>query len=163
MNALTEEMYLSGAPVDGLGVANLVAHTLLHRGHRVAEGRDHPEGPLGRGAWCCLGYSEPDAGSDVAACATKAVRDGDEWVVDGQKMFTTLAHESQYVFLLARTNTEVAKHKGLTMFVVPMDTAGHQRHPGPHHGRRAHQHHLVRRRAGRRTATGSARSTVAGR
>jgi len=72
----------------------------------------------------CLGYSEPDAGSDVAACATRALRDGDEWVVNGQKMFTTMAHEAQYVFLLTRTNTTVAKHKGLTMFVVPMDQAG---------------------------------------
>jgi alkylation response protein AidB-like acyl-CoA dehydrogenase len=73
---------------------------------------------------CCLGYSEPDAGSDVAACATRAVRDGDQWTINGQKMFTTLAHEADYVFLLARTNTEVAKHKGLTMFVVPMDQPG---------------------------------------
>ena len=52
------------------------------------------------------------------------MRDGDEWTITGQKMFTTLAHEAHYVFLLTRTNTEVAKHKGLTMFVVPMDTAG---------------------------------------
>ena len=60
----------------------------------------------------------------MAACATRAERDGDEWVINGQKMFTTLAHEAQYVFLLTRTNTDVAKHKGLTMFVVPMDTPG---------------------------------------
>ena len=73
---------------------------------------------------CCLGYSEPDAGSDVAAVATTAVRDGDEWVINGQKMFTTMAHEAHYVFLLARTNPDVAKHKGLTMFLVPMDTPG---------------------------------------
>ncbi len=52
------------------------------------------------------------------------MRDGDEWVINGQKMFTTLAHEAQYVFLLTRTNLDVAKHKGLTMFVVPMDTPG---------------------------------------
>ncbi|WCO66170.1 acyl-CoA dehydrogenase [Iamia majanohamensis] len=123
MNALTEEMYLSGAPVDGLGVATLVAHTLLHEGTDWQKGEIIPKVLSGE-VMICLGYSEPDAGSDVAACATKAVRDGDEWVVNGQKMFTTLAHESQYVFLLARTNTEVAKHKGLTMFVVPMDQAG---------------------------------------
>ena len=73
---------------------------------------------------CCLGYSEPDAGSDVAAVATKAVRDGDHWVIDGQKMFTTMAHEAHYVFLLARSNPDVPKHKGLTMFLVPMDTPG---------------------------------------
>ncbi len=73
---------------------------------------------------CCLGYSEPDAGSDVAAVATKAVRDGDDWVIDGQKMFTTMAHEAHYVFLLARSNPDAPKHKGLTMFLVPMDTPG---------------------------------------
>ncbi len=123
MNALTEEMYLSGAPVDGLGVAGLVAHTLLIDGTDWQKTTIIPE-ILSGAALCCLGYSEPDAGSDVAACATRAVRDGDTWTINGQKMFTTLAHEAQYVFLLTRTNTEVAKHKGLTMFVVPMDTPG---------------------------------------
>ena len=123
MNALTEEMYLSGAPVDGLGVAGLVAHTLLIDGTDWQKRTIIPEILSGE-ALCCLGYSEPDAGSDVAACTTKAVRDGDEWTITGQKMFTTLAHEASYVFLLTRTNTEVAKHKGLTMFVVPMDTPG---------------------------------------
>jgi alkylation response protein AidB-like acyl-CoA dehydrogenase len=73
---------------------------------------------------CCLGYSEPDAGSDVAAVATRAVRDGEHWVIDGQKMFTTMAHEAHYVFLLARSNPDAPKHKGLTMFLVPMDTPG---------------------------------------
>ncbi|HMS89822.1 MAG TPA: acyl-CoA dehydrogenase [Acidimicrobiales bacterium] len=123
MNALTEEMYLSGAPVDGLGVASLVAHTLLIDGTEWQKQTIIPEILSGQ-AMCCLGYSEPDAGSDVASVATKAVRDGDEWTITGQKMFTTLAHEAHYVFLLTRTNTEVAKHKGLTMFVVPMDTPG---------------------------------------
>jgi alkylation response protein AidB-like acyl-CoA dehydrogenase len=123
MNALTEEMYLSGAPVDGLGVAGLVAHTLLIDGTDWQKRTIIPEILSGQ-AMCCLGYSEPDAGSDVAACTTKAVHDGDAWTITGQKMFTTLAHEAQYVFLLTRTNTEVAKHKGLTMFVVPMETEG---------------------------------------
>jgi len=123
MNALTEEMYLSGAPVDGLGVAALVAQALLIDGSDWQKQTIVP-GILSGDVMCCLGYSEPDAGSDVAACATRAARDGDEWVINGQKMFTTLAHEAQYVFLLTRTNTEVAKHKGLTMFVVPMDSPG---------------------------------------
>jgi alkylation response protein AidB-like acyl-CoA dehydrogenase len=73
---------------------------------------------------CCLGYSEPDAGSDVAAVSTKAVRDGDHWVIEGQKMFTTMAHEAHYVFLLARTDPDAPKHKGLTKFLVPIDTPG---------------------------------------
>jgi hypothetical protein len=117
-------MYLSGAPVDGLGIASLVAHTLLIDGTEWQKATIIPEVLAGE-ALCCLGYSEPDAGSDVAACATRAVRaDDGGWVINGQKMFTTLAHESKYVFLLTRTNTEVAKHRGLTMFVVPMDTPG---------------------------------------
>jgi alkylation response protein AidB-like acyl-CoA dehydrogenase len=123
MNSLSEEMYFSGAPVDGLGVASLVAHTLLIDGTEWQKQTIIPEILSGQ-AMCCLGYSEPDAGSDVASVTTKATRDGDEWTITGQKMFTTLAHEAHYVFLLTRTNTEVAKHKGLTMFVVPMD------HPG---------------------------------
>jgi alkylation response protein AidB-like acyl-CoA dehydrogenase len=123
MNSLSEEMYFSGAPVDGLGVASLVAHTLLIDGTDWQKQTIIPEILSGK-AMCCLGYSEPDAGSDVASVTTKAVRDGDQWTINGQKMFTTLAHEAHYVFLLARTNTEVAKHKGLTMFVVPMDQPG---------------------------------------
>lgn len=123
MNALSEDMYLSGAPVDGLGVASLVAHTILIDGTEWQKETIVPEIIRGE-AMCCLGYSEPDAGSDVASVVTRAVRDGDEWTINGQKMFTTLAHEAHYVFLLARTNTEVAKHRGLTMFIVPMDVDG---------------------------------------
>jgi alkylation response protein AidB-like acyl-CoA dehydrogenase len=123
MNVLSEEMYLSGAPVDGIGVASLVAHTILLEGSEWQKATVIPQIISGE-VICCLGYSEPESGSDVAACATRAVRDGDTWTIDGSKMFTTLAHEAGYVFLLTRTNTEVAKHKGLTMFVVPMDTPG---------------------------------------
>jgi alkylation response protein AidB-like acyl-CoA dehydrogenase len=123
MNVLSEEMYLSGAPVDGIGVASLVAHTILLEGTEWQKTTIVPEILSGE-AICCLGYSEPESGSDVAACATRAVRDGDDWVIDGSKMFTTLAHEARYVFLLTRTNPDVPKHKGLTMFIVPMDTPG---------------------------------------
>jgi alkylation response protein AidB-like acyl-CoA dehydrogenase len=123
MNVLSEEMYLSGAPVDGLGVASLVAHTLLLEGSDWQRATIVPEILSGE-VICCLGYSEPDAGSDVASCTTRAERRGEHWVVNGQKMFTTLAHEAGYVFLLTRTNPDVAKHRGLTMFVVPMDTPG---------------------------------------
>jgi alkylation response protein AidB-like acyl-CoA dehydrogenase len=71
-----------------------------------------------------LGMSEPEAGSDVAAVATRARRDGDDWVIDGQKMFTTNGHICDYVFLLARTNPDVPNHRGLTTFLVPLDTPG---------------------------------------
>jgi len=104
-------------------VASLVAHTLLIDGTEWQKTTIIPEILSGR-ALCSLGYSEPDAGSDVASVMTRATRDGDEWTINGQKMFTTMAHEANYVFLLTRTNTDVAKHKGLTMFVVPFDTPG---------------------------------------
>lgn len=75
-----------------------------------------------------LGYTEPSAGSDVAAARTRAVREGDHWRIDGQKMFTSGANIAQYVFLLTRTDPGVAKHKGLTMFLVPLDTEGIEVH-----------------------------------
>ena len=71
-----------------------------------------------------MGYSEPDYGSDVASITTRAVRDGDEWVINGAKMWTTMAHEAQWLILLTRTDPDVPKHKGLTMFLLPMDTPG---------------------------------------
>ncbi|HQV58982.1 MAG TPA: acyl-CoA dehydrogenase family protein, partial [Ilumatobacteraceae bacterium] len=72
----------------------------------------------------CLGYTEPDCGSDLAAVRTRAERDGDEWLINGTKMFTTGAQFCQYCFLLARTDPELPKHKGLTVFLVPLDLPG---------------------------------------
>jgi hypothetical protein len=120
---LAQELYGSGAPIDGLTIAAMVGATLMLRGTDQQKAEIVPRILAGE-VMCCLGYSEPDAGSDVAAVATKAVRDGDHWVIDGQKMFTTMAHEAHYVFLLARSNPEAPKHKGLTMFLVPMDAPG---------------------------------------
>ena len=120
---LMQELYASGAPIDGLNIASMVGATLLVCGTEEQKADVLPRILAGE-VMCCLGYSEPDAGSDVAAVATRAVRDGDDWVIDGQKMFTTMAHEAHYVFLLCRTNLDAPKHKGLTMFLVPMDTPG---------------------------------------
>ena len=72
----------------------------------------------------CLGYTEPDAGSDLAAITTKADRDGDEWRINGQKMFTTGAQNCQFTFLLTRTDPDAPHHLGLTMFLVPLATSG---------------------------------------
>lgn len=75
-------------------------------------------------AICSLGYSEPGCGSDVFAAQTRATRDGDGWRIDGSKMFTSGANIAQYVLMLTRTNPDVPKHKGLTLFVVPLDADG---------------------------------------
>ena len=72
----------------------------------------------------CLGYTEPEGGSDVATCKTRAVRDGDGWIINGSKMFTSNAHNAHYVFLVTNTDPEAPKHQSLTMFLVPLDTRG---------------------------------------
>ena len=72
----------------------------------------------------CLGFTEPSGGSDVFAAKTRAVRDGDEWVINGQKMFTSGADLANYVLLLTRTDPDVPKHKGLTLFLVPLKVPG---------------------------------------
>ncbi len=82
----------------------------------------------GEEIWCQL-FSEPSAGSDVAGLKTKAVKDGDDWIINGQKVWTSGAHYSDYGILLVRTNPKVPKHKGLTMFIVNMKQKGVEARP----------------------------------
>jgi alkylation response protein AidB-like acyl-CoA dehydrogenase len=95
----------------------------------VAHGTDEQKArflrPLftGEEIWCQL-FSEPGAGSDVATLSTKAERDGDEWIMNGQKVWTTLAHIASYGLIIARTNPDVPKHKGITTFLVDMHAPG---------------------------------------
>ncbi len=76
-----------------------------------------------------IGYSEPGAGTDLASLQTTATRDGDEWVINGQKMWTSLAQYSDYIWLAARTDPEARKHRGLSIFLVPTDSPGYSRQP----------------------------------
>jgi alkylation response protein AidB-like acyl-CoA dehydrogenase len=120
---LSDELERRGIPSDGLGMTMLVANVILRAGSEDMRRTVLPRVLAGE-ALICLGYTESHGGSDVADARTAAVRDGDNWAINGQKMFTTLAHEAQYVFLLTRTNPEIPKHRGLTMFLVPMDAPG---------------------------------------
>jgi 3-oxocholest-4-en-26-oyl-CoA dehydrogenase alpha subunit len=128
MNVLEEELFLAGAPRDGMSLTMTATNAIRHVGTEAQKQLVIP--PVLRGEiLLSLGWSEPDAGSDLASVKTRAVRDGDEWIVNGQKMFTTMGHIASYVFLLARTNTEVPKHQGLTMFLVPTDSPGFEVRP----------------------------------
>src|SRR5439155_241970 len=71
-----------------------------------------------------LGYSEPDAGSDLASLKTRALRDGDDWIINGTKMWTSAAHRATHVWLAARTDPDAPKHRGISMFMVPLDSPG---------------------------------------
>jgi alkylation response protein AidB-like acyl-CoA dehydrogenase len=82
-----------------------------------------PDNIAGRSLWCQM-FSEPGAGSDVASLQTRAERDGDEWVLNGQKVWTTLAHESDYGIIIARTDPEQPKHAGISMFIVDLHAPG---------------------------------------
>ena len=82
-----------------------------------------PDNIAARTVWCQM-FSEPGAGSDVASLQTRAERDGDEWVLNGQKVWTTLAHESDYGIVIARTDPEQPKHAGISMFILDMRSPG---------------------------------------
>jgi alkylation response protein AidB-like acyl-CoA dehydrogenase len=101
----------------------MVAPTIVAHGTEAQKTRYLRPLFTGEEIWCQL-FSEPGAGSDVAALATRATRDGEEWVVAGQKVWTTLAHISSMGLLIARTNPDVPKHKGITAFLVDMRAPG---------------------------------------
>jgi len=119
-----EEYVRAAAPgrVSILG-EGLVGPTLIHYGTAEQKARFLPPIREGTELWC-QGYSEPDAGSDLANVKTRAVRDGDEWVITGQKVWTSLAHQSDWCFVICRTDPESTRHRGLSYLLVPMDQPG---------------------------------------
>ncbi|MEE2851922.1 MAG: acyl-CoA dehydrogenase family protein [Actinomycetota bacterium] len=120
---LREELMRAEAPMYLSETTRMVASIIRTVG--TPEMKDRILGPAMKGdITIALGFTEPECGSDVAAATTKAVREGEEWIINGSKMFTTNGHIADYVFLLARTSTDKPKHKGLTMFLVPRDSDG---------------------------------------
>ena len=123
-----EEYARAQAParVNHMG-ENLLAPTIIEYGTPEQQQRFLPGILRGDERWC-QGYSEPNAGSDLANVATRAVLEhdpaGDEWVINGQKVWTSLAHVSHWCFVVARTDPESARHKGLSFLLVPMDQPG---------------------------------------
>lgn len=125
MHQLVIDQELSAAGVrrpGGIGIG-WAAPTLLLAGTEEQQQRFLPGILSGQDQWCQL-FSEPDAGSDLASLATRAERDGDEYVVNGSKIWTSGGHHSRYGILIARTDPNVAKHKGISYFVCPMDLPG---------------------------------------
>jgi alkylation response protein AidB-like acyl-CoA dehydrogenase len=109
-------------PMNPIGIG-WAAPTIIHAG--TEEQKDTFLWPIisGEQFWCQL-FSEPGAGSDLANLGTRAVRDGDEYIINGQKIWTSMAHISTYGILIARTNPDAPKHKGVSYFICPMDAPG---------------------------------------
>jgi len=117
-----DESIACGAPIPMLTI-NTVGPTLMQYG--TPEQKEFFLPRISRGEITfCIGYSEPDAGTDLASLTTRAVRDGDEYVINGQKTWTSLAGDADYIWLAARTDPDVKKHKGISLFCIPMDTPG---------------------------------------
>jgi alkylation response protein AidB-like acyl-CoA dehydrogenase len=120
-----DESMRSGAPVPMLTI-NSVAPTIMQFGSEEQKQRFLP-GILRGELHFCIGYSEPGAGTDLASLRTRAVRDGDDYVVTGQKMWTSLAGDADYCWLAARTGDEGSRHRGISLFIAPMGAPGIER------------------------------------
>ena len=119
--------YHTPTELYSIGLGMCIPTVFTHGSQDIID-RYVPEALRGDKVWCQL-FSEPAAGSDLAGIRTKAVRDGDDWVIDGQKVWTTNAHLSDYGIIVCRTDASKPKHKGLTMFIVDMHAPGVEARP----------------------------------
>src|SRR5205823_14128375 len=119
-----DEAQRAGAPVPFLTI-NTVGPTLMRFGTEAQKAAFLPRILRGE-VHFSIGYSEPDAGTDLASLRTSAVFDGDEWVINGSKLWTSLAQDADYVWLAARTDPEAPKHKGISIFIVPTSSPGYK-------------------------------------
>jgi alkylation response protein AidB-like acyl-CoA dehydrogenase len=117
-----DESMRAGAPVPMLTI-NTVGPTIMRFGTDEQKEFFLPK-ILAGDIHFCIGYSEPGAGTDLASLQTRAVHDGDSYVINGQKMWTSLSSDSDYCWLAVRTDPDAAKHKGISLIIVPMDTPG---------------------------------------
>jgi len=120
---VAQEFAKVGAPGAGQDVTNLWANTVLAFGTNELRSEHLRDLMLGNTNMCLL-YSEPGAGSDLAGLQTRAERDGDEWIINGQKVWTSMGRNADYAFLIARTDWDVPKHAGISFFFLPMKQPG---------------------------------------
>jgi alkylation response protein AidB-like acyl-CoA dehydrogenase len=120
---MREEMAYHKAPLPDIFGTSMVG-PVLHIFGSDEQKREHLPGIASADVMWCQGYSEPESGSDLASLTTRAVRDGDDFVLNGQKIWTTNAHRADWMFLLARTDQDAPKHKGISFFVTSMKTPG---------------------------------------
>jgi alkylation response protein AidB-like acyl-CoA dehydrogenase len=120
---VAQEFAAVGARGTGQDRADLLACTVHDLGTEAQKQRLIPPSVRGETRWCLL-YSEPGAGSDLAGLRTRADQDGDDWIVNGQKVWTSFAKAADYGLLVARTDWDVPKHKGISFFIFPMRQAG---------------------------------------
>ena len=117
------ESWRAGAPTPFLSI-NTVGQTIMKFGNQAQKDFFLPRILAGE-LHFSIGYTEPESGTDLASLTTKAVKDGDEWVINGQKTYTSLASYADYVWLAARTDPDASKHRGITMFLVPTSDPGY--------------------------------------
>ena len=128
---LAEEFAKAGVPTggnnDGFSIT-MVGNAIIECGTEEQKRHFLPKIISGEHRWC-QGYSEPDSGSDLANLGTRAVLDGDEWVINGQKIWTSSGHTANWIFVLCRTNPTEAKHRGISFLLVPVDQPGVEMRP----------------------------------